>query len=190
MVRLPPPTSHDVIERLQSRGHSPEEATWLFRIASREGEIDRFLDGSTDTDELRTRSIAEASSADTASLIASALGKAPVLRAVALRDLLRRATLRDPALLTEGVRILASQTRETIFLFLQDLLGACFDALREETTDRRHPLPRISNGPSGVRLEQMCQAIDEAHQALSLYCPAEALLLSLLLVLGGESHVN
>ena len=190
IVRVPPPTSYDAIERIESRGHSAEEAAWLVRIASREGEIDSFLDGTADIAELRARAIAVVSDADAASLIASALGKAPVLRTAALRDLLRRATLRDPELLTEGIRILASQTREAIFLFLQDLLGTCFDALREETADRRHPLPRITDRLSEARLGEMCQAIDEAHRALSLYCPAEALLLSLLLVLGGERHVN
>jgi len=117
-----------------------------------------------------------------------------VLRRAALHTLLRRATQDDPELLTEGVRLLSQQTRETLFLFFRDLVAATFEALRNEelSSNLGAGSPSSRDLPTAT-LRTACLAIDDAHRALAVYAPVEAILLTLFLSIGtetgGEGHV-
>ena len=176
IVRLPPAERSSDAERLRDRGYPDDEVRDLLAVADREGEIDRFAEERIDLDTLRAAAESQARSLDLSALVVAAVGGESIVRRAALDDLLRRAARRDALLLTEGVRALAAQGREAVFALLQDLLTVCHEAARAEAGDA---------GTGSGRPGAACVAIDHAHRALTVHGPTEAILLSLLLSIGG-----
>ena len=186
IVRIAPTEPASVRDRLLELGYANADARWLLTVADRAGEIDRFLVEKLDVGALRDVAQARIESLGASDLIAAAIGGESILRQTALTTLVARAARRDASLLTEGIRILASQKREALFAFLQDLLGVCHHGARAGPEDGAPrsgaPVPLTSH-----RLRKTCVAIDQAHRALSVHGPTEAILLSLFLSIGGGS---
>ena len=186
IVRLPP-RMQTVDARLRERGYTAEDIRWLSAAADREGEIDRFLDAKLDMVALRKTARQHVPSLEPTDLVSVALDGEPILRWTALSELLRRASRRDVPVFSEGVRILAAQTREKLFVFLQDLLTVCSAGLRTAVTDGETPSADcVACDPE--RLRSACVEIDRAHRALSAHGPTEAVFLSLFLSIGEASY--
>jgi len=178
IVRLPSAERSSDAERLRDRGYSDDEVRYLLTVADREGEIDRFAEERIDLDTLRAAAESQARSLDPSELVVAAVAGESILRRAALDEVLRRAARRDAPLLTEGVRTLATQGREGLFAFLQDLLTLCHETARAETRgDAAEP-----RCPGAA-----CIAIDHAHRALTVHGPTEAILLALFLSIGRDS---
>jgi DNA polymerase-3 subunit delta' len=188
IVRLPPTEQRDLLGRLRERGYDEHDARWLVSVADREGEIDRFLGSVVDVRALREAAAAQAAALEAPDLVATSVGGESILRREALSVLLERATRRETGLLTEGVRALAAQTRETLFAFLQDLLTVCFDHVLVLERNRTEPSADTLLRRTGIDgLRSTCIAIDHAHRALSVHGPTEAILLSLFLSIGDDA---
>lgn len=198
IVRLAPVGSSEHIAALVSAGYAPHDARWLVSVSDRAGELDRFLGSVIDLPSLRSSAQSRASAMHMTELSAAVIDGESVLRRAALVELLARASRRDLDVLTDGVRTLAAQTRDAQFLFLQDLLAACFESLRqaelgtesESAADQGETTLLMTSED----LRTACLAIDGAHRALSVYAPAEAILLTLFLAMsstaGGEARVT
>ena len=184
IVRLPASSTSDLVQRLREVGHEDTDAAWLVSTASREGEIDRFLEGPVDLRALRTTARERVATLAAGELAAACIDGESLLRHASLSLVLKRAARRDAALLTDAVRVLAAQRREAIFSFLQDLLAVCFERARAEE-GYRHDDDASAEPIGPQRLRRACVAIEHAHRALSVYSPAEAVLLSLFLSIGG-----
>ena len=178
IIRLAPEPDADRTEPLTDAGYTASEAAWLSAICTRDGEIDRFLGERSDLTSLHRSTSSELASAEAPNVIQETIGQDPVRRAVGFRELLRRLERRDPEMLTQGISFLAAQPRESLFLFLQELQSAAFGTLRKAIdADKSDADPSSLTG--------FCRAIDRANDALSVYSPTEALLLSLFLIPGG-----
>jgi len=178
IVRLASTGPSEFVERLCGLGYEEAEARWLMSVAGRDGEIDRFVAERVDLAALRRASVQRAAACSTAELIAACSEGESVLRRAALARFLELARARDVELLTSGVRLLAAQGRDALFTFLLDLLDASFErALASEAA------------PSDERAldRAACRAIDAAHRALVVYAPTEAVLVCLILSIGGAA---
>jgi len=186
IVRMPPSANSDLACRLRKLGYDNADANWLVSIAYREGEIDRFLEGPIDILALRTAARERVSAFAAGELATACIDGESILRHASLSLVLERAAQRDVGLLTDGVRVLATQRREAIFSFLQDLLAACSECARAEE-GRRHGkgLPGSAESVGPQRLRCACTAVEHAHRAFSVYTAPEAVLLSLFLSIGG-----
>ena len=178
-VRLPPQEGTAIVDRLRSAGYSDGDAEWLARIADRDGEIEGLITEPIDPASAREEAREQVKKADAKGLIDAALSERPILRSLALEAMIERIAGRDPDLLTVGLRYLASKKRETVFLFLHELLSAAFHLIRkgiEEPSEGEIPVSR---------LRQLSIGLDTAHRAITSYTPAEGALLSAFL--GGGS---
>jgi hypothetical protein len=183
-VRVPAPSRESILGRLLDAGYDDKAAEWLADLPLRDGDLTRLVESRMDVAAAR----AEASATRTATipdLVAAALSEEPIRRHVALLAIVERIVTRDPELLTVGVRTLASQDRDALGRFLQELLVSTFGVLRP------------AGDPSGVRgrvdadrLRVLCHAIDRAYRSLVVYGPAEAVLLSLMLAPGGDGDAE
>lgn len=188
IVRVPPEEREARSERLTACGYSADEAQWLSRVADRPGDFERFLSSRIDASAARAAARARSTAAGVDDLVAVALGDDPIARREALIEIVVRAVRLDPRLCATGVVRLSSQERTTLALFLQELLAASFDLLREaiaaeEAGEPAGPLRRID-------LERTCAAVDRAHRALHVFAPAEGVLLSLFFAAGGLIHAE
>jgi hypothetical protein len=188
IVRVPPEEREARVERLTSCGYSADEAQWLSRVADRPGDLERFLSSRVDASAARAAAHAQTTAAAVVGVVAVALGDDPIARREALTEIVARAVRLDPHLCTTGVARLSSQERTTLVLFLQELLAASFDLLREtiaaeEAGEPAGPLRRND-------LERTCAAVDRAHRALYAFAPTEGVLLSLFFAVGGLVHAE
>ncbi len=179
-VRVPPPSRETVVRRLADAGYEDADAVWLADLSLRDGDLDRLIDARLDVAAARDEADARLRGAAAPDLIADALSEEPVRRNRALRVLIDRIVAGDPEMLTVGVRALAAQDRDGLARFLQELLSACFTRVRTLHGPTENPDPI---GPD--RLRPLCHAIDRAHRSISVYGPAEPVLLSLMLTPGG-----
>jgi len=184
VVRLAPADDQQSAQRLIDRGYPPEDAWWLVSVATRPGELERFSDRLIDIQELQSSAEERAFAMNTAELVAATLDGESVLRRAALRGLLTRAASGDPEILTDGVRTLSGQERDAINVWLQDLLAAAFEALRQAEIGSETGPQSLGTEVPVARMRIACVAIDRAHRALSVYAPTEAVLLRLLLAIG------
>ncbi|MFC2078303.1 hypothetical protein ACFLTM_05805 [Candidatus Bipolaricaulota bacterium] len=178
IVRIAPTEPASVRDRLLELGYADAEARWLLTVADLVEKLDVGV--------LRDAARAQIESLGAADLIAAAVGGESILRQTALTTLVARAARRDAPLLTEGIRTLASQKREALFAFLQDLLSVCHRGARAGA-EGGAPCSGAPVPPTPSRLRKTCVAIDQAHRALSVHGPTEAILLSLFLSIGGCS---
>ncbi|MEN6368262.1 MAG: hypothetical protein ABFD77_01015 [Thermotogota bacterium] len=188
VVRVTPEEREAHPERLTACGDTDAEAQWLSRVADRPGDLDRFLEAHLDVSAALAAAAAQAAVAAIEDLISSAIGDDPILRREALREIVIRAVGLDPHLFTTGVAQLAAQERTTLFLFLQELLGASFDRLREAIAAAARGEPAAALGTDV--LERTCLAVDRAHRALYAFAPTEGVLLSLFFAIGGVVHAE
>ena len=183
IVRLAPEPDADRIAPLTEAGYTASEAAWLSAICTRDGELDPFMTDRIDLVSLHRSTASELSQSDAPSLIQESLGPDPVRRAVGFRALLRRLESRDPEMLTQGIRFLSTQPRESLFLFLQELQSAAFGTLRKAIESDKSDAEQSA-------MSELCQAIDRANEALTVYSPVEGLLLTLFLIPGGGTHAE
>jgi hypothetical protein len=180
IVRLRAERPDELVRRLTEKGYEENDARWLISVADREAEIDRFLDERIDLPAIRDASKALAESLSMLELVTACIEGESILRRAALARLLDLAARRSPDLLTDGVRCLASQSREVLFALLGDLLLASFDLVRN--------VEREAGGDGTQRVARLaCRAIEAAYRALSVYSPPEAVLVTLFLSIGGVS---
>lgn len=189
MVRIPPPARDVIVRRLMDAGYAEADAAWLARVALRDGDVDHLTEARLDVptgDDAASPDLREGA---VPNLVATALGGDPIRRYEALLLLVARIGAQDAELLTVGVRALASQDRETLARFLQELLAACFDLIRSafDPAGDRPPLPEIRDRVGTARLQGLCQAIDGAYRSITGYGPPEAVLLSLMLAPGDDT---
>ncbi|MDD5263333.1 MAG: hypothetical protein PHU43_00635 [Candidatus Bipolaricaulis sp.] len=188
IVRVPPEEREARTERLTTSGYSDADAQWLSRIADRPGDLDGFLETRLEVPAARAAAAARTAAATIEDVISFAIGDDPVLRRESLTEIVARAVALDPALFTTGVAQLAAQERTTLFLFLQELLGAAFDLLRQAIAAADRGAPAAALGTDV--LERTCLAVDRAHRALYAFAPTEGVLLSLLFAIGGVVHAE
>jgi len=183
VVRVPPRSAVEEVHRLTETGYSLQEAGWLRRLPLRVGELDQLLETPVDATASRTAAAKAARALDAVDVIASACSDAsPIVRAAAHAEILLRATDGDSDLLSAGVAFLASQRRETLFLFIQEfhaaafqLAHACESGTGVWTDTERDLLDRAS--VSG--LLTFCARSDGSYRVLSVHAPAEAVFLTL-----------
>ncbi|MDD5219545.1 MAG: hypothetical protein PHV11_03115 [Candidatus Bipolaricaulis sp.] len=187
MVRVPPEKRVARTERLTAAGYSPAEAEWLSHVADRPGDLDRFAETRIDAGAARAQARARAAEASAEDLITLLLGDDAIQRRESLIETAARAAALDPELFTSGVARLASQERTTLVLFLQEMLTAAFDLLREALTARETAPPGALGRDA---LERTCAAVDRAHRALYAFAPTEGVLLSLFFAIGGLVHAE
>lgn len=189
MVRIPPPALDVVVRRLTDAGYAEADAAWLARVALRDGDLDRFTEARLDVATAHDAASTELRGGAITDLVATALGDDPIRRYEALLLLVARIGAQDVELLTIGVRALASQDRDTLARFLQELLAACFDLIRSpfDPAGDRRPLPEIRDRIGTARLQGLCRAIDGAYRSVAVYGPPEAVLLSLMLTPGDDA---
>jgi hypothetical protein len=187
VIRVPASGRDATAERFAAAGYSDDDAAWLAAVADHEGEAAELLEPRIDVAEARARARETIRHGGVLDALALALGHDPISRREALIALLDLAAARDVNLLTSGVAHLAAQERAALFTFLQDLLSTCFDLVRDRVRHSGNEAslrPRLGALPDPT-LERFIQSIDRAHRALAAYSPADAVLLSLLLSLGG-----
>ena len=183
IIRLAPEPAADRTAPLIEMGYTTSEAAWLSSVCTRDHEMEPFVTKRIDLASLHRSAASALAESSAPELIGETLGADPVRRAVGFRELLRRLERRDPEMLTQGTSFLAAQPRESLFLFLQELQSAAFVALRKA-------IETATSDTEQASLTGFCQAIDRAHEALSVHSPAEALLLSLFLIPGGDAHAE
>jgi hypothetical protein len=191
LVRLPAASVAQAIERLNAAGHDTECADWIVRLPLRDGDWDRLPDASDDVRRLVAMKTADVADRDMPALIAACLGDDPILRRQGILRVMLCIANRDEDLLTIGVRILSSQTREVLSQFLGDMLRVAFDMIRQAS--RRASLrddlaDRVLETIGVPQLHAFCLALDEAHRSWALYGPIEGILVSLFLMPKGEDH--
>jgi len=184
IVRLPPRDKTRIIERLLSAGYSKSDAEWLARIADRDGEIDRLASEPVDVGSAREEALERVSGADAKGLIEAAISVEPILRHAALTAIIERIAKRDPELLTAGIRYLASKNRETVFLFLQELLSAAFSLIKERIEEDDPE----KEGISVSYLRRLSVGLDTAHRAIGAYTPTGGAILSAFLGGGADGR--
>jgi DNA-binding transcriptional ArsR family regulator len=191
LVRVPAAGADSVMEQLREAGYEEPHARWLVAVADREGEIEALLTEPLNVLTARRDAVDRVESLDVADLLDTAIEGKAILRRAALVSLLVRMAKRNVETLTTGIHVLSAQNRETIVLFLQDLLAACFDLVRASQTESRtgdRPEAAWVDALNPDRLRKMCTAIDQAHRAVSVHGPIEAILLSLFLTVGGDGR--
>ena len=190
LIRMPLASVHELQERLVAAGYAAPSARWLSRLAFRDGELDHLIARPFDVDaHLRTLTT-ELANADLPSLLDACLGEDPVLRHQAFLLLLQRIAERDPHLLTSGIRILGSQSRDVLARFFHELLSAAFHVLRMISSDTDGPdafAHAVQDRWTPSQLRAFCRSTDEAHRQHLVYGPVEGILLSLFLP-EGEGH--
>ena len=189
LVRIPPPAREAVVRRLTDAGYAEEEAAWLARVASRDGDLDRLAGTRIEVAAARVAASGELGNRTSADLVAASLGDDPIRRYEALLLLIDRLVAQDAELLTTGVRTLANQDREALARFLQELLAATFDLIRSplDRGDNVEALTEMRDRIGEVRLQALCRAIDGASRSVAVYGPPEAVLLSLMLTPEGDA---
>ena len=191
VVRLPAASAAQAIERLSAAGHDPECADWVVRLPLRDGDWDRLPNASEDVRRLVAMKTADVADRDMPGLIAACLGDDPILRRQGILRVMLCIANRDEDLLTIGVRILSSQTREVLAQFLGEVLRVAFDMIRQASrrASLRDDLADRVLETIGVRqLHAFGLALDEAHRSWALYGPIEGILVSLFLMPKGEDH--
>lgn len=191
LIRMPIASAAQQSQRLIAAGYADVQAQWIARLALRDGELDQLLASPVDIQQHLADTATQLSTAPIQSIIDHALVDDPILRRQALLALMKRMATRDGEFLTVGIRALGAQDRETIALLLHDLLVLSFDLVRSvhhpQTLDDR--LAEDVQASMGTQqLHQFCFALDEAHRSLAVYGPIEGILLSLFLMLKGDSH--
>jgi len=183
ILRIPPIARAVFVRHLVDAGYSKADADWLARIPLRDGDTDRLKDAHLDVAAARDAALTELRDGTIADLVSIAIGDRPIPRHEALLSLLLRIGQRDPILLTAGIRVLASQDRDTLARCLQELHATCFGLVHASHGGGTAPgaLNDIIGqlGTQGIR--KICLAIDDAHQSISVYTAPEAVLLSLML---------
>ena len=189
MVRIPPPARDVAVRRLTDAGYAEADAAWLARAALRDGDLDRLTESRLDLAAVRDAASTALHGGAATDVVAAALGEDPVRRYEALLLLVARIDAQDTELLTVGVRTLASQDRNTLTRFLQELLAVCFDLIRSpfDPPGNRRSLPEILDRIGADRLRRLCLAIDGAFRSVTVYGPPEAVLLSLMLTPGDDA---
>jgi len=191
LIRIPIASVAQLSERLVAAGYADTQAQWITRLALRDGELDQLLASPVDLPEYLADTAAQVSTADIQSIIDHALANNPILRRQALLALIKRMAVRDGEFLTVGIRVLAAQDREAVAQLLHDLLVLSFDLVRSvhQTRTLGDGLAEEVQASMGIqRLHQFCFALDEAHRSLAVYGPIEGILLSLFLMLEGDTH--
>jgi hypothetical protein len=176
IVRLTSAGPTEALERLHALGYEEADARWLTSVARRDGEIDRFLERRVDVPQLRRAAEERVASLSPSEVALACVEGESALRRLSLFRFLDLARERDAELLTSGVRLLASQTRETLFSWLQELLEAAFERARDAE--------EVAS-PEAARRRAACRAVEAAHRVLVTYAPTEAILVSLILSIGG-----
>jgi len=179
LIRVPPPGREASVQRLIDAGHSPERAAALTRVPLRDGDLERLAllgaEAQPPSDQPEACSLLD--------MIAAALGDDPIERDGALRSLVEQLLKQDVELLTVGVRALASQDREVLLRFLQELLETAFDRARSDRADTTGPTPLGPVDPLAV-----CRAVEEAHRSIVLHGPADAALFAMGLAARGDAN--
>ncbi len=191
LIRVPTASQTQIVARLVDAGYEPSHAQWIAQLTLRDGELDRFLASPANIPQLLVETTTELSKIDVPGLIDACFANDPVLRRQALLQVLKRMASRDAELLTVGVRMLATQTRESLAQLFHNLLGLAFDLVRSaynssSLADAMADQAREAFEPR--QLHEFCFALDEAHRSLATYGPVEGILLSLLLASEGEHH--
>ncbi|MCK5827364.1 hypothetical protein KAH43_02470 [Candidatus Bipolaricaulota bacterium] len=191
LIRIPIASVAQLAERLVAAGYPENQAQWITRLALRDGELDQLLASPIDLRQYLADTAAQVSTAGIQAIIDHALANNPMLRRQALLALMKRISVRDGEFLTVGIRVLAAQDRETVAQLLHDLLALAFDLVRSV----HHPrtlgddlAEEVQASMGTQRLHQFCFALDEAHRSLAVYGPIEGILLSLFLMLEGDTH--
>jgi len=190
LVRSAASARAEATGQLVQAGYDSSDARWLAALPLHEGELDRFVATPQDLATAVDGATQVLEAAGMAEVVVACLGEQPLLRRQGLLALLDRVAARDPDLLTEGVRMLASQERDALVRFLRDLLVVSVDLVRcaIRVPQRRDDLAdRVRESFGLARLQRFCVGVDRAHQSLSVYGPTEAILLSLFLGTGEES---
>jgi hypothetical protein len=188
LVRVASSGRRAAAEQLVAAGYSSEEAPWLAAVATREGELETLLASQVDVTARRAAArgaLAEAPLLDT---IAQTLDADPIERHEALVWVLDHAASRDADLLTSGVSHLAAQEKPVLLRFLEELLTVTFERIREQATTARKAdlLPSSLAAVPSNRIERFARSIDRSYRAVMAHVPTDAVLLSLLLSLGGD----
>jgi len=189
LVRIAPPDAGAHLAALGKIGYTDDEAEQLLRLAPRPSDLAPFLESRVDLDRQLDAAAQDLTEATIVDLIADCTGDDALRRREGLLLLLSRVAARDGELLTVGIRTLGGQEREAVSRFLQDLLALCFELLASIYTREQSIGPRARTVREQIgeqRLHDLCERIEEAHQSLVVYGPLEPLLLSLLLLEGGE----
>jgi len=194
LVRLLPPDTSAFRRRLEAAGYPDDQIRWLARIAPPEVDASRFAEMLRDLAAERRAAVAALADATAPDLVDAALGEDPIRQREALVAMLDGMVERTPELLTVGVRTIAAQARDDVVRLLQRLLAVCFDAIRSFERDP-HPLDAsmiaVRDRIGEPSLRALCDAIDDAHRAVAVYSPIEAVLLSLFLVpTAGGAHAR
>jgi hypothetical protein len=173
----------DRFDRFTSAGYSELEATWLATFPLHPEDESRITASRPPLASSLGRAAEALLLADVPTLVDACLGEDPLARRQALLLFLQRALSGDPDVLTLGVRALAQNDRETVALFLCDLLKVAFYTSRLDRTASNTPpddlADRVSHEVGTSRLRTLCLAVDHAHRGLAVYGSAEAILLSL-----------
>jgi len=191
LIRMPIASASQLSERLIAAGYVDIHAQWITRLALRDGELDQLLASPMDIAHWLSDAAAAPSADDMGAIMDAALVGNAIVRRQAQLHLLNKMASRDGELLTVGIRILASQTREVVAQLLHDLLVLTFDLVRSarQPVAFRDPLAAEVQDSLGIqRLHAFCFAIDDAHRSLAVYGPVEGILLSLFLMHKGETH--
>jgi len=193
LMRIPIASQEQIAARLTRAGYEAGPAYWITQLALHGGELDQFITTPVDIERVLAETTATLTQADVQDIIGACLGNDAILRRQGMLHLLTRAVARDGELLTLGVRVLATQTRESLAQFLHDLLVITFHlTLSSHRASRlQDPLADQTQAMFGIhRLHSFCFALDEAHRSLAVYGPVEGILLSLLLLPEGEDHAS
>ncbi|MBU1049829.1 hypothetical protein KKG90_07390 [Candidatus Bipolaricaulota bacterium] len=191
LIRMPIASIPQLTARLIDASYAPPQADWIARLMLRDGELDALLAAPVDVRQSLANTAAELANADIRATMEAALSGTPILRRQALLTFLTRMATCDAELLTVGIRLLASQTREVIATFLHDSLAVAFDLIRfgSRSDSLSDPLAAQVRQAMGMdRLHEFCFALDDAHRSLAVYGPVEGILLSLFLTSEGETH--
>ena len=191
VIRVPPRSAAETVNRLTAAGYSPEETQWLRALPLRADELDRLIDNPTDATAERDRAASAACELNTVDVLRLACSDdGPIARASGHAELLLRSAKGETDLLSVGVAFLAGQPRETLFLFAQELHAVAFRLARAAAIEdvalssaERTILDRVpSNG-----LLAFCSRCDMSYRALLTYAPTEAIFLSLFTGLEGRT---
>jgi hypothetical protein len=189
LLRIPAVSQASIIADLVEAGYSEPHARWLVRLPLRDGDLARLAKEPEDIDSALKRTAHLLEGAKLSDLVDLSLGEDPILRQQAMLCLLERVARRDGDFLSLGIRILASQPRETLTRFLHELLRVAFDLVRATAVPSAVPdeLANRVRQAFGLRdLHSFCLAINEANRSLTVYGPTEGVLLSLFLTSEGD----
>jgi DNA polymerase III delta subunit-like protein len=191
IIRVPIAAASKIVDRLVAASYDENTAQWIARLSLRDGELEDLLAPPVDVAQLLVSSSAGFATADIGAIITTSVSGNAILRRQGLLAILNRIAVCDGELLTVGVRILATQTRESLAQFFHDLLAVSFDLVRSAGRPLAvsDPLAEQVHAAFNItRLHEFCFALDEAHRSLVVYGPVEGILLSLFLTPEGDAH--